>query len=257
MKTTQFTDHFLQLKSGIKIHYIEWKTTEKIQKNDTTLFFVHGTNQTAHTWDELVELLLPQGFNIICYEHRGHGDSSWSDDYSLSKMTKDLEESISLLQLKFEKLIICGMSLGGILSLNYVTKLKENLLGLVIIDITPHVEDKEIKTIRTAVAQSFELDSFEAFVEWAMKYNPTRSKENLTSRLQYSLKKLESGKWTWKHDPKFISTLQLEESKNLWEELKLIKSPTLIVKGESSKVTTDENIEKLRKSIPNSTRYDK
>ena len=87
-----------------------------------------------------------------------------------------------------------------------------------------------------------------------MKFNPTRTKENLTSRLKYSLKKLETGKWTWKHDPKFISTVELEESNNLWNDLKSIKSPTLIVKGENSKVTNNESIEKLTKAIQNSRR---
>ena len=166
MNNKQFTDHFLELKNGIKIHYIEWSTTEKVEKQEVTLFFLHGTNQTCHTWDELVDLLIPKGFRIICYEHRGHGDSSWSDNYSLSEMTKDVSETISLLKLKFEKLIICGMSLGGILAMNYVSKLKEeNLFGLIIIDITPHIEDKNTKHIKQAVSESFELDSFEAFIE--------------------------------------------------------------------------------------------
>jgi pimeloyl-ACP methyl ester carboxylesterase len=87
-----------------------------------------------------------------------------------------------------------------------------------------------------------------------MKYNPTRSKENLTSRLQYSLKKLETGKWTWKHDPKFIYSLDLGESKDLWKMLESIHFPTLVVKGEISKVTNDKDIEKMVKLLPNAQR---
>jgi pimeloyl-ACP methyl ester carboxylesterase len=164
MSDINFTDHFLQL-STANIHYIEWFSKKEIKKNGITLFFIHGTNQTSHTWDELIVLLIPFGFRIICYELTGHGDSSWSEKYTISELTKEVEETFSLL--KLENVIICGMSLGGLLTLNYASLNPEdkNILGLIIVDITPKVEETNTKHIRESVAESQVLDSFEAFIE--------------------------------------------------------------------------------------------
>jgi pimeloyl-ACP methyl ester carboxylesterase len=159
-----FTDHFLQ-QSSATVHYIEWFSKKEIKKNGKTLFFIHGTNQTCHTWDELIVFLIPFGFRIICYEITGHGDSSWSEKYTISELTKEVSETIS--HLKLENFIICGMSLGGILTLNYASQnpKSKNILGLIIVDITPKVEDTNTKHIRDSVAESHVLDSFEAFIE--------------------------------------------------------------------------------------------
>jgi pimeloyl-ACP methyl ester carboxylesterase len=55
-------------------------------------------------------------------------------------------------------------------------------------------------------------------------------------------------------DPKFIYSVDLGESKSLWNELEYITFPTLIVKGEISKVTSDKDVERMVKLLPNAHR---
>lgn len=163
----EFGDFFVDVDSA-KIHCVEWKTKGK--PNGNTILLIHGTAQTAHTYDEFVEYFSESGFRLIGIDQRGHGDSSWSKDgeYSLSILTKDLENVIEKLNLNPESLIIIGMSLGGLISLKYTSNLylqKKKLLSLIIVDITPYVKKENVGYIKQATQQSLTLDSFEDFIK--------------------------------------------------------------------------------------------
>lgn len=73
----------------------------------------------------------------------------------------------------------------------------------------------------------------------------------MKKRLKYSLRKKEDGKWTWKYDPIILSFSREDETDQLWDELKNIHCPTLIIRGLDSKVTTKEIVEKMVSMIPN------
>lgn len=65
------------------------------------------------------------------------------------------------------------------------------------------------------------------------------------------MKKKEDGKWTWKYDPIIISYSRDDETDELWNILKNIECPTLIIRGLDSKVTTKEMVEKMKSLLPN------
>lgn len=99
-----------------------------------------------------------------------------------------------------------------------------------------------------------------------MKFNPKRSEENLRQRLKYSLKQLDSGKWTWKHDPKFQQLELNQEAETLWELIKDVTCSSLVIRGNipsylcnkivgsDSKVTTKKEIERMMQLLPNGIR---
>lgn len=161
---TESKTHSIQSGEAI-IHCLEYMPS--IKPNGITLLFLHGTNQTLHTWDDLIAKLLPEGFHIFAYDHLGHGDTTWAkkdSDYSLSNMSNDLHNVIIHLNLDLSKTCIIGMSLGGLISMQYVSSLKKPLLGLVIVDITPTVNRRDLSSLKQSVVDSMVLDSFEDFV---------------------------------------------------------------------------------------------
>jgi pimeloyl-ACP methyl ester carboxylesterase len=237
----------------VSIHYIEWKCD--VKSNGLTLLLIHGTNQSAHTWDDFAASLSDQGFRIIAYDQRGHGDTSWakeSDEYNFDVMTSDLVCVIDELKLDISTTVICGMSLGGLISLNFLSTCKEQPFGAVIVDIAPSIEKTSIQDLRKTVMDSMVLDSFDDFVKWAQAVNPTRSVDNLRERLKWSLKE-HDGKWTWKHDPRFIVATREFGSEILWEKLKSITCPVLCIHGSLSKITSLDQVKKLATRLPHGT----
>lgn len=162
----EFQDLYVEFEDS-KIHFVEWKT--KGEPNDLVILLIHGTAQTSHTYDEFVEYFADSGYRLIGIDLRGHGDSSWSQngDYSISLLTKDLENFIQKINLNPEKLILVGMSLGGLISIKYTSSLyiqKKKLYSLIIVDITPYVKKENVGYIKKATQDSLTLDSFEDFV---------------------------------------------------------------------------------------------
>src|SRR5262245_31335315 len=66
--------------NGLRFHALEWG-----DPRHPSLFFLHGGNQTAHSWD-LVSLHYSDRFHIVAIDQRGHGDTEWPRDGEASSI---------------------------------------------------------------------------------------------------------------------------------------------------------------------------
>ena len=235
--------------SGLSFHYVEWGAATQ-----PALLCLHGITQTAHSWDE-VATDLAADYRVLCFDQRGHGDSDWAPggDYTRQTQAADLHAITDTLGLR--QFILAGMSMGGINSMTFTARHPEKVRALIIVDVSPEIQVKGVENIRSFIQAPDELDSFEAFVERAQQFNPRRSLENIRSRLSHNLKQLPNGKWTWKYDKALRSgerSFQASALQNLWDDVRAIHCPTLIIKGGESDILSAESATKLQGAIPES-----
>jgi len=230
----------------MRFHYLDWGGS------GTPILFLHGGGLNAHTWD-CVALMLRERYRCIALDQRGHGDSEWSPvvDYRFAAHVADIEGFIGSMGL--ERPILVGQSMGGLNSITYATRHSDQMRGMVIVDVAPEVSSSAAERIR-AFTSTPELDSPEAFLELAVKFNPLRDPAVLRRSLYYNLRETPSGKWTFKHDQRRRSddARSFTEARvRLASELSSIRSPTLVVRGALSDVLTDASAEKFARSLPN------
>ena len=124
---------------------------------------------------------------------------------------------------------------------------------MVIVDVAPEVSSSGAERIRAFTATP-ELDSPQAFLELAVKFNPIRDPAVLRRSLYYNLRQTPAGKWTFKHDQRLRSEDGMrsftEDRVRLASELSSIRCPTLVVRGALSDILTDEIAEKFAHSLP-------
>ena len=111
------------------------------------VLFLHGGGQTRHAWRGTGEELGSAGFYAISMDHRGHGDSSWSDEgeYHVDYFVRDLRSVLDQLD---RKPILIGASLGGMTALLAETGTDESIaVGLILVDITPRMERSGVERI--------------------------------------------------------------------------------------------------------------
>lgn len=232
----------------MRFHYLDWGNPHL-----PPMVFMHGGSLTAHTWD-ICCLAFREEFHCLALDQRGHGDSEWSPemDYRREAFVADLEALAGHLEL--DKFILVGMSLGGLNSLAYAGKHSDRLRGLVIVDVGPRLHIDAAKKITDFTRDALELPSVEAFVERAMKFNPQRDPELLRRSLLYNLRQNPDGTWSWKYDQRHRVTWNLEQMKveqaELWNSVPLITCPTLVVRGDRSRVLLDEDAEELASRLP-------
>ncbi len=234
---------------GLNFHYVEWGATSQ-----PPMLCLHGITQTAHSWDE-VAAELSKRYRVLCFDQRGHGDSDWAPDGDYTRQTQAADIDAITDALGLTRFVLAGMSMGGINSVTFTARHPEKVRALIIVDVSPEIQTRGVEHIRQFIQAEDELDSFEAFVERAHQFNPRRSLANIRDRLSHNLKQLPNGKWTWKYDKALRSPqrgFQANALLNLWDDVRAIRCPTLIIKGGESDILSGESAEKLQATIPGS-----
>jgi esterase len=230
---------------SMRFHYLDWGGTGQ------PILFLHGGGLNAHTWD-MVCAMLRDRYRCIALDQRGHGDSEWSPviDYGSETQARDLEGFIQ--QMRWQSPVLVGQSMGGLNSLAYATRHSAEMKGLVVVDVGPEINPAGTQRIRE-FASTPELDSPEAFLERATKFNPLRNPAVLRRSLYYNLRQTPTGKWVLKHDQRraseeaaWIATAQREQ---IARQIPQICCPVLIVRGALSDVLTDEAAERFARSL--------
>lgn len=240
------------LSDRLRIHLLDWGPVDA-----PPIVFVHGGSLTAHTWD-LVCLMLRDRYRCVAVDLRGHGESAWAPDadYRFETMAADVSGVIDALEL--DRPVLVGMSLGGLTSIRLACDVSDDALrGLVIVDVGPDMRLDAAREIVDFTQHDQELDSVDDFVARAMRFNSTREPELLRRSLLYNLRRLPNGRWTWKWDHRRLRNADLERMQadhaRLWDVVGGISCPTLIVRGERSRVFLDEDGRKLAGAIPDAS----
>lgn len=246
-------DEFITV-DGLKIHYLDWGGAGK-----PPLLLIHGGMQTAHTWD-LIAAVMSRRFHVAAIDLRGHGDSDWSPDhdYTLAAYRRDLSGLVE--HMGWDKLILAGVSLGGLAALDYAAHDWERLAAFVIIDAGPKLKPSGVGRILEFGRGSTEPSTMEEFIDRAIAHNPRRRREQLRYSLTHALRQLEDGTWTWKYDRK-IARSPLWKEQNiptirfdvLWDDLRAIRCPTLVVRGGESDVFAEETAHEMIEALPDGT----
>ncbi len=151
----------------MRFHHLDWGGS------GTPILFLHGGGLTAHTWDCMATMLRDR-FRCVALDQRGHGDSEWSPviDYRITSHVADIEGFVAAM--KLERPILIGQSMGGLNSIAYAIRHSEQMRAMVIVDVAPEISAPGADRIRD-FASTPELDSPEAFLERAVKFNPIRN----------------------------------------------------------------------------------
>lgn len=209
-----------------KLHYLDWGNPAGMP-----IVLVHGMCGHAHTWDIFANSL-KQEFHIVAPDLRGHGESSWSEQYILRDYLADLECFIDTLQLP--ELVLIGHSLGGIISTVYAANNPDRVKRLVIIDIGPEIKSEgvEFRDKAWATEPPF-YNSIDEAIEYAKRIHPCHAESYITHDLSYGLKYTEEGKLVYKYDRK-VREGEWQSPEWLWDYIKMIVCPTLVIHGEES-----------------------
>jgi len=236
----------------LELHALEWST------EGVPLVLLHGFGNEAHLWDDLAPLIAPH-YRVIAVDLRGHGDSGWDRElrYEVDSMVDDVEALTEALSIT--RFVLVGFSLGGRVSTLFAGRHPERLAGLVIVDIGPEVDPRGTTRIRREVAED-RAPTFKSIEEYASALSlnyPAGSRESLLRMARYGLKQREEGLYELKIDPALRGEYGPLESaeemiareaateKAMWEALKGVACPTLVIRGAASDILSPETADKM------------
>src|ERR1700761_8685164 len=143
---TAVMDELIELR-GLRFHYRDWPSTKP---GAPTLLLLHGYTGHARSWDAFAEGMTDR-YRVLALDQRGHGQTAWgpADQYSTAEMADDLAAFVKAMGLKSFSLL--GLSMGGIVTIDYAGRRPAELAAAVIVDIAPEIVAAGSTRIQTGV----------------------------------------------------------------------------------------------------------
>ena len=117
---------------GIVINNLSVSYSDHGPDDAPVIIFIHGFPFNKSMWNGQIEAL-KDNYRVIAFDIRGHGNSDPGiDDFFIELFVRDLLRLKE--ELRIEKSILCGLSLGGYIALNAVLKYPDRFDGLILND---------------------------------------------------------------------------------------------------------------------------
>lgn len=225
----------------LRLHYLEWGN-----RGSRPMILLHGTADDAHIWDHFASYALKH-FRIIALDQRGHGDSDWTipPAYNCDDYVSDLASLVEALQLT--GIVLMGHSMGALHATRYATMKPDKVAGLIHVDIEPCPPPWNKKYLRGLYdTLPVFYNSIQDFADQIQKSSPYAKKEMLTYIASHALNKKDDGKFYHKFDRELLNHF---DQYDLRPYLAGIKCPTLIIRGEESRVMQREMAQEMNRMI--------
>jgi len=181
-----------------------------------TILFVHGFPFDHTMWQTQVDEF-SKDYKCVSYDIRGLGKSPAGDgQFTMESFVDDLE--LILDELKLDKPILCGLSMGGYISLRALERIQEKFSAAILFDTRSEADNNEDKLKRAAgikrinkeglapFAKDFitncfgddfkqnRKEAFQKIIEKSSQFNPVGVKGCLLSMLSRSDTTMNLGK---------------------------------------------------------------
>lgn len=132
-----------------------------------TIIFIHGFPFDLSIWDQQL-IALPRNVRGISYDIRGFGGSENGQPFfSIDLFSNDLLKFIEAL--KLDRVVLCGVSMGGYIALRTTEMSPERISGLILSDTNALADSNAAKIKRFASIEQITNGEKKAFVNEFVK----------------------------------------------------------------------------------------
>ena len=207
---------------------------------------LHGGGQNAHTLDTVA---LALGRPLVALDLPGHGHSGPSSTSSVDIHSNAADVAAAIRELAPDARAVVGMSLGGITTLALADQFPELVRAVVLVDITPGVNQAKAKTISDFINGPESFASFDDLLARTIEFNPTRTESSLRRGILHNAVQQPDGSWVWRYR-RFAETSGRPDYAWLWDVVSRLTVPVVLVRGmrPQSVVDDEDEAELLRRA---------
>jgi pimeloyl-ACP methyl ester carboxylesterase len=216
-------------------------------QNSRPIIFVHGFPFDHYMWDNQVRDIRDDHY-CVTYDIRGLGSSPADNgQFTIELFVDDLEQIIN--QLELNKPVLCGLSMGGYISLRAVERMQEKFSAIILCDTKSGADNDEAKLKRAAGIKQMNSGNFDSFIDTFVRncFGDTfvKEKKNLYDEV---VKRSKS------NNPVGVKgcLLAMAGRTDTTGFLKKINLPTLIISGAEDKLTPPDVMKQMADQIQNS-----
>jgi len=148
-RMTDFADEHWMSRDGLRLHYRDYPG----RSDRPPVVCLPGLTRNARDFEALAARLAGD-WRVVCPEMRGRGDSAYAKDPASYNPLQYVEDVTGLLAAPgFERVVLIGTSLGGLMTMVMAATMAERIAGAVLNDIGPVLEPAGLERIRDYVGK--------------------------------------------------------------------------------------------------------
>ena len=223
------------------------------------LVFAHGFGQTRNAWAGSARALAGQGYPVVTFDARGHGESEHvpRGEYHMEQFVADLRTvADAATPADGPRPVVVGASMGGLLALVAAGEAEGEcpFSALVLVDITPRWETRGVERILGFMrAHPHGFASYDEAASAIEAYLPQRRERKTESQLKPLLRQGDDGRLRWHWDPALLDGL-VEESERyqprLFAAAAKVQVPVLLLSGARSDVVSSHTVDEFLRLVP-------
>lgn len=210
----------------------------------STVVLLHGYPFNRSMWREQVEAL-KESYRVIAPDLRGHGETTVTDEpATMEEMARDVAALLD--ELGIERVALCGLSMGGYVTLAFYRRFPLRARALVLADTRPQADTEEARRKREEQAGQILKEGMQAIADDFLKKVLTAAtlaeKPEMTARVREMILQT---------DPQGAASAlrgmaARPDRTTLLEE---VLAPTLILVGSEDEITPPADSELMRREI--------
>lgn len=214
------------------------------------VLLVHGFPFDHNMWHNQIEVISSQ-YYCISYDIRGLGVSSTIDgQYTMESFVDDI--MVIMDELKIEKPVLCGLSMGGYIALRAIERMEDKFRGLILCDTKSEADTNEGKLKRAEGIKKINEEGMDFFIPDFIN-NCFSDKFKSSQKDEYQKIIDRSSQF----DPLGVKgcLLAMAARTDTTSYLSQIKIPVLILCGEKDNLTTPNVMKELSIKISGAEFY--
>ena len=249
-----WSDGYWVSSDGLKLHYRDYAGGA----SRPPILCIPGLTRNARDFEGVAERLAGK-WRLICVDLRGRGESAHAKDpmtYLPPAYLQDLEALIA--ELKLERFILFGTSLGGLMTMLLAASGRERVAGALLNDIGPEVETRGLEHIRSYVGRSQNwptwLHAARFLAEAQSDRYPGWSLDQWLLYAKRVCRLTAAGRIVFDYDMRIAEPFKLpggEAGFDLWPVFRALGGiPSLIVRGGISDLLSADTVAKMLAENP-------
>jgi pimeloyl-ACP methyl ester carboxylesterase len=233
--------------NGIRLHYLE-----RGDPRAQAVVVLHGIMGHCREWDVLTDALATR-FRSVAVDQRGHGQSDWTDTYTVAAFAGDVVALIE--QLGLAPAHVVGHSLGAMAAMVAAASRPELVDRVVLIDVGPESLSTEwadeLPATLDALAEASYAQLDDVVEEW-LAGNDLADRALMRHYIRHCLKRGPDGRLVWRFDGAGLARFPAEgvDGELLWRAVDGLAAPTLLLRGQHSpllpRAAAESVVERLR-----------
>ncbi len=250
----EWSDGYWWSNDGLRLHYRDYAGSA----SRPPILCIPGLTRNARDFEGVAQRLAGD-WRLICVELRGRGDSAHAKDpmsYVPLAYLQDMEALIA--ELKLDRFVLFGTSLGGIITMLLAAAGKERIAGALLNDIGPDMETRGLEHIRSYVGRSQNwptwLHAARHLAEAQRDRYPDWALDQWLVYAKRLCKLTPNGRIMFDYDMRIAEPFKLpggESGFDLWPAFRALAGvPSLVVHGELSDLLGAETVERMKAEVP-------